>query len=25
MTCQKCKYEFCWICMGDWTVHGANT
>ena len=25
MTCQKCKYEFCWICMGDWTAHGANT
>mmetsp|Transcript_36092 Transcript_36092/g.51066 ORF Transcript_36092/g.51066 Transcript_36092/m.51066 type:complete len:503 (-) Transcript_36092:263-1771(-) len=25
MTCQKCKYEFCWICMGDWSQHGANT
>ena len=25
MTCQRCKYEFCWICMGDWTEHGANT
>lgn len=25
MTCQKCKYEFCWICMGDWKEHGANT
>ena len=25
MTCQRCKYEFCWICMGDWTDHGANT
>ncbi|KAI2495836.1 ariadne-1 [Fragilaria crotonensis] len=25
MTCQKCKFEFCWICMGDWTTHGANT
>lgn len=25
MTCQRCKYEFCWICMGDWKDHGANT
>ena len=25
MTCQSCKYEFCWICMGDWNEHGANT
>lgn len=25
MTCQKCKHEFCWICMGDWSQHGANT
>jgi ariadne-1 len=25
MTCQRCKYEFCWICMGDWSQHGANT
>jgi len=25
MTCQRCKYEFCWICMGDWKHHGANT
>ena len=25
MTCQKCRYEFCWICMGEWTAHGANT
>lgn len=21
MTCRKCKYEFCWICMGDWKGH----
>mmetsp|Transcript_26262 Transcript_26262/g.29052 ORF Transcript_26262/g.29052 Transcript_26262/m.29052 type:complete len:509 (-) Transcript_26262:99-1625(-) len=25
MTCQKCKHEFCWICMQDWSEHGANT
>jgi ariadne-1 len=25
MTCSGCKFEFCWICMGDWTQHGANT
>jgi ariadne-1 len=25
MSCQRCKYEFCWICMGDWSEHGANT
>mmetsp|Transcript_12300 Transcript_12300/g.16108 ORF Transcript_12300/g.16108 Transcript_12300/m.16108 type:complete len:510 (+) Transcript_12300:267-1796(+) len=25
MTCSSCKYEFCWICMGDWTEHGAST
>jgi len=25
MTCCKCRYEFCWICMGNWADHGANT
>lgn len=24
MTCKKCKYEFCWICMGEWSVHGTS-
>lgn len=19
MTCKKCKYEFCWVCMGAWS------
>ncbi|GBE80423.1 hypothetical protein BKA93DRAFT_828403 [Sparassis latifolia] len=23
MTCKKCKYEFCWVCMGPWTEHGT--
>ncbi|VDC04085.1 unnamed protein product [Peniophora sp. CBMAI 1063] len=23
MTCKKCKHEFCWVCMGDWSVHGT--
>jgi len=23
MTCRQCKYEFCWICMGDWRKHTA--
>lgn len=25
MTCQRCKFEFCWICMGDWNEHNTNT
>jgi ariadne-1 len=25
MSCQKCKHEFCWVCMGDWKEHGSNT
>jgi ariadne-1 len=25
MSCQKCKHEFCWICMGCWKDHGSNT
>ncbi|KAG6038902.1 hypothetical protein E4U41_003549 [Claviceps citrina] len=24
MTCRKCKYEFCWMCMGLWSEHGTN-
>jgi len=23
MTCRKCRYEFCWLCMGDWKNHRA--
>ena len=25
MTCSQCRYEFCWICMGDWKEHGSAT
>lgn len=21
MKCQKCTFEFCWICFGDWAMH----
>jgi len=25
MTCQKCRHEFCWICMEPWKKHGQQT
>ncbi|RYG70191.1 hypothetical protein EON64_00850 [archaeon] len=25
MSCRKCRKEFCWICMQDWTLHSDNT
>lgn len=24
MTCKKCKWEFCWVCMGPWSEHGTQ-
>lgn len=23
MVCGKCKHDFCWICLGDWSNHGS--
>jgi IBR domain, a half RING-finger domain len=25
MSCRKCRHEFCWICMQDWTLHSNTT
>jgi len=25
MTCQQCKHEFCWVCIGDWSQHGQHS
>jgi len=25
MSCKVCKYDFCWICMGEWKDHSATT
>lgn len=24
MSCRKCKYEFCWVCLGPWSEHGTT-
>ncbi|GAA6062909.1 hypothetical protein JCM10212_004358 [Sporobolomyces blumeae] len=24
MTCKKCKWDFCWVCMGPWSEHGTS-
>ena len=24
-SCRKCRKEFCWICMQDWSMHSDNT
>jgi len=25
MTCQQCKYDFCWVCLKPWSEHGSET
>ena len=25
MTCSQCKYEFCWLCLGDYKSHNEAT
>ena len=25
MTCSQCKFEFCWLCMGDFRKHSSET
>jgi hypothetical protein len=24
-SCRKCRKEFCWICMQDWSLHSDST
>ena len=24
MQCYKCRYDFCWMCLGDWASHGSS-
>jgi ariadne-2 len=24
MTCNRCKHEFCWVCLQDWKSHGGT-
>ncbi|GAB6020685.1 putative E3 ubiquitin-protein ligase ariadne-2 [Chamberlinius hualienensis] len=24
MQCFSCKHDFCWMCLGDWKVHGSE-
>lgn len=25
MVCSQCKFDFCWVCLGDWAEHSAAT
>ena len=25
MNCSKCKFSYCWLCMGPWSKHGGTT
>ena len=24
MVCRSCRFQFCWVCLQDWDVHGYN-
>lgn len=24
MTCRKCHWDFCWVCLGPWSEHGTS-
>lgn len=24
MTCNSCRHEFCWVCLGPWQPHGSS-
>jgi len=24
MVCRHCNFQFCWVCLKDWSVHGYN-
>lgn len=24
MSCYNCKHDFCWMCLGDWKLHGSE-
>ena len=25
MTCSKCNHEYCWVCLGKWSIHDSAT
>ena len=25
MTCPQCKHQYCWLCLDDWSKHGAGS
>ena len=24
MVCKRCKFDFCWVCLGSWEPHGSS-
>ena len=24
MVCKKCRFDFCWVCLGPWEPHGSS-